>query len=454
MCRPVQKIKIRTCMESLQKNFSKFKDPRNSALIKIKLEDFLMSSYAVFALKYPSLLSFETSFYRDNIEASTKGIFEIDHVPSDTHLRDVIDEVDDREFRRVFKSLFNIADRSKLLERYRFINIEGKDYYLAAGDGTGYFSSHKIMCSGCTVYHEGNDERATRFGHQVFAVSLVHPDMKQVLPFCPEPIYKEDGSDKNDCELNAFKRFIADFRREHPKLNTILLADALFTNNVAIGLLRENNIKFILNVKTAQKSLLSHFRRLKKEGKTGESISVSESGIKIKKRIERAHRYINDFNLSQAKSSEIVSFIELVETITWTDKDGNFQKEQKTFNWVTDIYVTKDNVEQLARGGRTRWKIENETFNTLKNHGYNLEHNYGHGKKNLSKNLINMMFTAFFIDEIQKASCQKFKKILEKYRPSFLWQSYRTRIEILAIESWEMLYGLILGEIKLTVDSS
>ena len=47
----------------------------------------------------------------------------------------------------------------------------------------------------------------------------------------------------------------------------------------------------------------------------------------------------------------------------------------------TDITITEDNIIELVKGGRARWKIENEAFNTLKNQGYHLEHNFGHGEK-------------------------------------------------------------------------
>jgi hypothetical protein len=53
------------------------------------------------------------------------------------------------------------------------------------------------------------------------------------------------------------------------------------------------------------------------------------------------------------------------------------------WSWVTDIRVSKRNVYHLMRGGRARWKIETETFNTLKNQGYHFEHNYGHGEQHL-----------------------------------------------------------------------
>ena len=44
--------------------------------------------------------------------------------------------------------------------------------------------------------------------------------------------------------------------------------------------------------------------------------------------------------------------------------------------WVTDLVPTAGSVARIVRAGRARWKIENEGFNTLKNQGYHLEHNF------------------------------------------------------------------------------
>jgi hypothetical protein len=49
--------------------------------------------------------------------------------------------------------------------------------------------------------------------------------------------------------------------------------------------------------------------------------------------------------------------------------------------WVTSLPVSKDNLAEIVACGRTRWKIENESFNVLKNHDYELEHNFGHGQE-------------------------------------------------------------------------
>ena len=65
------------------------------------------------------------------------------------------------------------------------------------------------------------------------------------------------------------------------------------------------------------------------------------------------------------------------------------------------------------QGGRTRWHIENDTFNTLKNQGYQFDHNFGHGKQNLSVVLAFLMFTAFLIDQIQEFACKHFQAALK-----------------------------------------
>ncbi|PHR25860.1 MAG: hypothetical protein COA36_13405 [Desulfotalea sp.] len=82
-------------------------------------------------------------------------------------------------------------------------------------------------------------------------------------------------------------------------------------------------------------------------------------------------------------------------------------KNEKTtiFSWVTDIEITDDNVNRLIRAARARWKVEHETFNTLKNQDYNLGHNYGLGKKNLSGLFTILMMLAFLIDQAQQLSC-------------------------------------------------
>ena len=84
------------------------------------------------------------------------------------------------------------------------------------------------------------------------------------------------------------------------------------------------------------------------------------------------------------------------------------------FSWVTDLRVTKRNVYRLMRGGRARWKIENETCNTLKNQGYSFEHNDGHGTHHLSVMCAVVMMLAFLVDQTQQLCCALFQAVWAK----------------------------------------
>ena len=112
--------------------------------------------------------------------------------------------------------------------------------------------------------------------------------------------------------------------------------------------------------------------------------------------------------------------------------------------WVTNHDITDKNLYELMRGGRARWKIENETFNTLKNQGYQFEHNFGHGKKNLHTVFAFLMMLAFLIDQVQEATCGLFQRAMEyrKTRRAF-WEKMRSLFCDYFIESWEDIFTAI-----------
>lgn len=153
-------------------------------------------------------------------------------------------------------------------------------------------------------------------------------------------------------------------------------------------------------------------------------------------------RFLNWIALNKSSPDVVVNVLEYMQTAS----NG---KELK-FSWVTNIHLTNANVFTLMRGGRARWRIENETFNTLKNLEYNFEHNYGHGKKYLSTILCLLMMLIFFIDQVQGITCGLFKAIRKKagsYR--CLWETIRVLLQYMAFESWEALYRLIATRLKI-----
>ena len=114
------------------------------------------------------------------------------------------------------------------------------------------------------------------------------------------------------------------------------------------------------------------------------------------------------------------------------------------FSWVTDIAVDETNLMALMRGARGRWKIENETFNTLKNQGYHFEHHFGHGNQNLTRVLMHLRMLAFLIDQIQQRCCRLFQSAVKAAdgKPRF-WRLLRSFFDLCLIPDWETLYRSI-----------
>ena len=179
---------------------------------EIAFADALMSAFAMFSLKAPSLLAFD----KERAEGNLHTIYGIEQVPCDTHMREILDPVSPTWLRPVFKSVFRHLQRGKALEPMAFLD----GHYLLALDGTGYFSSQTIHCASCLqkVHRNGS----ITYFHQMLGAAIIHPDMRAVIPLMPEPIVKHDGTDKNDGERNAAKRFVAKLRQDHPHLKFIV----------------------------------------------------------------------------------------------------------------------------------------------------------------------------------------------------------------------------------------
>ncbi len=208
-------------IRSLYKIFAKISDSRQGK-VDISMADALMSGYAVFSLKDPSLHAFDQ---RRNIDENLHSIYRIKKTPSDTQMRTILDNVDPDELRKVFKIPFRALQRGKALEPMKFY----KGRYLVSLDGTGYFSSKKLFSEKCLVKKNKKTGELT-YHLQMLGAAIVHPNFKEVVPLAPEFIVKQDGQTKNDCERNAAKRFFMKLRKEHPHLPIIITEDSLSSN--------------------------------------------------------------------------------------------------------------------------------------------------------------------------------------------------------------------------------
>ncbi len=389
-----------------------------------------MSGFAMFSLKDRSLRAFDE---RRNVDKNLASIYRIENVPSDTQMRTILDQVDPEELRAMFKGPFRQLQRGKALERMEF--FEG--HYLLPLDGTGFFSSKKLHSDICLEKKNKKTGEVT-YHQQMLGAAIIHPDFKEVIPLAPEFIVKQDGQTKNDCERNAAKRFFKKLRQDHPHLPIIITEDSLSSNAPHIREAEKYNLRYILGVKEGDHSFLfKHVEESRNKGRTVEFEIVDDENPKIVHRFS----FINQVPLNASNQDLLVNFIEY-----WEISPDKTQH----FSWVTDFVVAKDNVYELMRGGRARWKIENETFNTLKNQGYNFEHNYGLGKKCLGLVFAMLMMLAFLVDQTQQLSCKLFRTVwLKLGSKRALWDRMRSLFKEFSIESMRMLYEAILYGIRI-----
>src|SRR2546426_10870737 len=183
----------------------------------IAFTDALMSACAMFSLKAPSLLAFD----KERSEGNVHTIYGIQRVPCDTSMREILDPVSPKWLRPVFTSVFRQLQRGKALEALTFLD----GHYLLALDGTEYVSSTTIHCASCV--HRVHRNGSITYAHQLLGAAIIHPDQRAVIPLMPEPIINRDGTDNNDGERNAAKRFIIKLRHDHPHLTCIVTADSL-----------------------------------------------------------------------------------------------------------------------------------------------------------------------------------------------------------------------------------
>lgn len=374
----------------------------------------------------PSMLEFQTRLQETKNLNNLKTLFKVQAIPKSTQLRQVVDNIPSGDLEQLFPLLFSPLQRGKHLEAYRF--YDGR--YLVPLDGTQYFSSGSINCP-CCLKKTSSTGKETYY-HQALCASIVHPDKRQVIPLASEPIQRIDGNTKQDCELNAGKRIVEKIRKDHPKLRIIIGGDGLYSKQPFVELLKKNGMSFILMAKPKDHKVLfewiSEFKRMNEMG-------LLE--FKDPKGRRQLYEWANDVPLNGRADAVDVDFIE--HTI--------FNEEGKSVyhaTWVTDIAVEKDNAVQIAKGGRARWKIENENFNTLKNQGYHAEHNFGHGKKHASYNFFLFILLAFFLHQILELTDRLFQACRMKFsaRKEF-WNQLRCTVRILVFDSWEHLLEFI-----------
>lgn len=413
---------IDNLIKQLRTGFGQVKDTRSSNK-SYKLDDILSVGFAIFSLKDPSLACFREQY--EVRSENLRRVYGIESVPGDSALRESLDEVEPKELEQLFNIPIAVLQEEKVLEQRRVL---GK-YTAISVDGTGHYCSGKKSCPHCMVKNHRNGSQS--FYHQLLGAVAVHPDQSTVFPIACQAIVNKDGATKNDCELNASKRIIPQIRKALPEELIIAIFDALYINGPHIKALGEANMRYIIGAK-GQNYVQVQVERMHKS-KQLQQLQWEEAG-----KICTIH-FTNNLVLNGQHQDILTNYFQYSEVETTSGKTIFYS------DWITDIPIHSDNAQELVRVARARWKIENETFNTLKNQGYHLEHNYGHGKKNLATNFALLTFLAFLVDQIAQhldKTFQEAKTVCKSFKA--FWERVRAIFYLLPVLSMNAIYKFIL----------
>jgi hypothetical protein len=404
--------------------FRAIPDGRQSNKTKVNIHDALMSGFACMHFQEPSLLQFQTNLQEAHHKNNLKTLFDVEEIPKETQMREIIDGVDSEYFREVFKNYYLRLQRGKHLESYQLLN----GLYYFPMDGSQFFSSEDIHCEQCLT-RKHRDGRIG-YSHQVLQGGLMHPDQSAVIPFMPEPISNEDGQDKQDCEMNAAKRYIKKVCAAHPQLGLIIGGDSLFSRQPLIEEILGENAHYLFTAKPEDHKYLWEW--------IGAYPKLNEYSHSDKEGYTHFYEWMNEVPLNGREDSILVNFFRY--RMMYKDKKSGVEKIVYKSSWVTDLMISDGNIKVLVKTGRCRWKAENEVFNVMKNHGYYMDRNYGHGKENLSYNFYLLTLLAFFFHQIFELTDRQYQACRKKFgSKKHLWEKLRAYIEILIFETWEAL---------------
>ena len=423
-------------IEDLQARFAEIKDHRSSINAKISLTNVLLSGFALFSLKDSSLLEYVTQYKAR--KGNLKTVYGISACPSDTAMRQILDEVAPEALQVLPVQYINLLLEERQLSRFKLQGANLDELMYIPLDGTQYFDSKKVH-AGCCLTKKHKDGSIT-YHHNALVAVIAHPDLAQVLPVVCEEIRHQDGSCKNDHELCAATRLLPLVKQALGAQKAIIGGDSLFANAPFIRKTTILGFHYLLSIKEGYQGYpFVQFNKLALYKKT-KVLQTKDQKYQYR------YEFANDLILNGDNQDIKVNFVHFQQTNIKT-------LETTTFDFITDIPLSVENIIQIVKIGRTRWKIENETFNTLKNQGYQYEHNFGHGKKFLSQNFAQLMILAFLFDQIQQILDPLFKKSLTICKSKkLLWLRVRQIFDLVPCNSMDDIYKIIAAQIKLKIE--
>lgn len=446
---PKKHLSFGSLIDALSKQFFRIEDSRQSAKIQYSIHDTMLSGFGCMFFQDRSLLEFQRKLEDKHHNNNLRSLLSVKKIPTDSQMRNIIDEVSPESYLCVFKEYVKRLQRSNWLKGYRFLD----QYYICAVDATQYFSSKTVHCKQCLTT-QLQDSKETIYSHKALQAAIVKKGISQVLPLLVEEIKNTDGVKKQDCEMNAGKRLLPKLKKYYPKLPLVITGDGLFSKQPFIELTLEQKLDYIYVAKPKDHKYLMDWVQTSETLGGDNNFGSYEIADTKEKNCFHCYKWMRNVPLHGGKESIDVNYFyyQKYKIVSDGTKKSMYQN-----SWVTSLEVNQENVIELVFAGRSRWKIENECFNNLKNQGYHLEHNYGHGKKHLCFNFYILTLLAFFFHQILELTDCLYQANRKKHgRLGHLWETLRSCIRWFVFSSWEELLRFTLkpSDFNISINSS
>ena len=333
---------IKKYFPELTSLISKLTDKRHKSYIKYNIRTIIMTRLFALLCGITTMTEINSKF---NTEETIKNLSSIcnqnlDEIPDWQTIQDTIEDLSISEIEDIRKYIVKALIRSKMFDKYRY-----KGAFQLLVDATGLSSHDYNLNDNCLTRTK---DGKTKYYKYVLEAKLVFGDIVVSLDSeWIENIEMNNENDKQDCEINAFKRMAKRIKKNYPKTKFILTGDALYASTPMINICKEHKWYYIFNLKKERlKTIYEEFiDNVNYNNETKKENYYLSTGIKFKENIITALRY-----------------------------DEIIDNKTTSFNYITNLNVTNNNIEEIIKMGRKRWKIENEGFNEQKNGTYNISH--------------------------------------------------------------------------------
>jgi hypothetical protein len=431
--RPLKTLTFDAFRDDLATTFAQMEDWRDPQRLTWELPAVLMSAFAMLFFQHPSLLEYQRRMQKQTGSSNLERVFRVAAIPSDTQMREILDGVPTEPLRRVLPQTFEQMRRVGWTTRF-VTEVGSEKYYSVVLDGSEYFHSTQIHCPHCLRQRQANGE--IHYSHLVVGATVTRAGSHAILPLDVEEVCNREGQEPQDCELTAAKRLVKRLRTEHRQLAMGLVGDDLYGHEPLISEGQRLRMRFVLVAKPTSHPAL--FAQVAERQQRGECIHGTWTEGTGPRRRTFAYRTAADIPLTQSGTVR-VNFLEV-----WEQRaDGTVGYHN---SWVTDFVVTSETVAAIAGIGRSRWKIENEQFNVQKNHGYELEHNYGHGQQTLAMVFYLLNLLAFLAHKLLEFGDRLYQQCRVGESRRGLWTLFRSAFYLIAVDTWEALLRYHLRE--------